>query len=358
MPLVASDESLWQASASGDQRAFSELYERHARTIYNYLFRRLADWSEAEDLTAVVFLEAFRRRNEVVVVEGKLLPWLYGIATNVLRNRRRALWRHRHLVAQLACEPGNRRDARRRRARRSRGADAFGPGADREVAAPAAGRRRPLRLVRTQLRGSRGRPRRAGRNRALAPLASSRCAWRNSTAPRDIRRSRWSRGGCREMTEIPGEFPLPEEAFQRQRSLLGAHVEGERRPSRRTRRRVVAVAAVILVGGLLVTPAFGIGSRLLDLVQGAPRPPEIRVSCLVARRAEDRLHRRAPRRQLRHLRRQRRRERAPEAGAQRGLASCLVARRAEDRLRRRGPSRQQRPLRRERRRQRAAKADA
>ena len=65
---------------------------------------RQADWSEAEDLTAVVFLEAFRRRKHVVVVDGKLLPWLYGIATNVLRNRRRALWRHRHLVAQLTDE--------------------------------------------------------------------------------------------------------------------------------------------------------------------------------------------------------------------------------------------------------------
>ena len=31
------------------------------------------------------------------------------------------------------------------------------------------------------------------------------------------------------MTEIPGEFPLPEEAAQRQRSLLGAHIEAGRR---------------------------------------------------------------------------------------------------------------------------------
>jgi RNA polymerase sigma factor (sigma-70 family) len=105
--LAASDESLWQASASGDQRAFFEIYDRHAGTIYNYLFRRLADWSEAEDLTAVVFLEAFRRRKDVVILEGKLVPWLYGIATNVLRNRRRALWRHRHLVTRLADEAGS-----------------------------------------------------------------------------------------------------------------------------------------------------------------------------------------------------------------------------------------------------------
>ena len=104
-PPARSDELLWQASARGDQQAFSELYERHSQAIYNYLFRRLADWSEAEDLTAVVFLEAFRHRRDVVVMDGKLLPWLYGIATNVLRNRRRAQWRHRRLVAQLEAQP-------------------------------------------------------------------------------------------------------------------------------------------------------------------------------------------------------------------------------------------------------------
>lgn len=98
----ASDEALWKESQTGNEDAFGALYERHAREIYNYLFRRLADWSEAEDLTAVVFLEAFRRRREAVVVEGRLLPWLYGIATNVLRNRRRAQWRHRDLLARLA----------------------------------------------------------------------------------------------------------------------------------------------------------------------------------------------------------------------------------------------------------------
>ena len=46
---------------------------------------------------------------------------------------------------------------------------------------------------------------------------------------------------------------------------------------RHGRRRwpLVALAAVILVGGLLVTPAFGIGDRLLDLIQGAPARPEV-----------------------------------------------------------------------------------
>jgi RNA polymerase sigma factor (sigma-70 family) len=101
----ATDEALWKSASGGDAHAFGVLYERHVQAIYNYLFRRLADESEAEDLTAVVFLEAFRRRRDVVVHEGKLLPWLYGIATNVLYARRRAHWRHRRLLAKLAEDP-------------------------------------------------------------------------------------------------------------------------------------------------------------------------------------------------------------------------------------------------------------
>ena len=44
---------------------------------------------------------------------------------------------------------------------------------------------------------------------------------------------------------------------------------------RRRRWPLAAVAAVILVGGLLVAPAFGIGDRLLALIEGAPARPEV-----------------------------------------------------------------------------------
>ena len=47
--------------------------------------------------------------------------------------------------------------------------------------------------------------------------------------------------------------------------------------ARHSRRRwpLVALAAVILVGGLLVTPAFGIGDRLLSLIQSKPTPLDV-----------------------------------------------------------------------------------
>jgi Tol biopolymer transport system component len=49
-----------------------------------------------------------------------------------------------------------------------------------------------------------------------------------------------------------------------------------RRHGRRRRRGGrVAVAAAILVGGLLVTPAFGLGSRLLDLIYSKPTRADV-----------------------------------------------------------------------------------
>ncbi len=65
------------------------LFDRHAKAIYNYFFRATADWAAADDLLSIVFLEAWRRRDKELD-EGYVLPWLYGIATNVLRNRRRS----------------------------------------------------------------------------------------------------------------------------------------------------------------------------------------------------------------------------------------------------------------------------
>jgi RNA polymerase sigma-70 factor (ECF subfamily) len=100
------DRELWEEAAAGRGAAFGELFERHARTIYNYCFRRTGDWALAEDLTSTVFLEAWRRRREVILHENSLLPWLYGVATNLLRNVRRTLRRHRAALDRLPLGTG------------------------------------------------------------------------------------------------------------------------------------------------------------------------------------------------------------------------------------------------------------
>jgi RNA polymerase sigma factor (sigma-70 family) len=87
--MESSDAALWARSRDGDADAFGLLFERHAKAIYNYCFRRIGDWAAAEDMLSIVFLEAWRRRDKHLPSE-KVLPWLYGIATNVVWNRRRS----------------------------------------------------------------------------------------------------------------------------------------------------------------------------------------------------------------------------------------------------------------------------
>src|ERR1043165_7687516 len=80
------DAALWQRAAAGDTGAFGTIFERHATTVYNYCFRRTGNWAQAEELTAIVFLEAWRRRTQVQLERDEAIPWLLGVATNVLRN--------------------------------------------------------------------------------------------------------------------------------------------------------------------------------------------------------------------------------------------------------------------------------
>lgn len=98
---VETDSELWERAAGGDAEAFGVLFDRHSRSVYNHCFRRTADWSAAEDLTSVVFLEAWRRHRSVRPDRDSVLPWLLGVANNVLRSRHRSLRRHRAALARL-----------------------------------------------------------------------------------------------------------------------------------------------------------------------------------------------------------------------------------------------------------------
>jgi len=76
------DASLIRAAGT-DPTAFSELYPRHVDAVYSW-FRKRLDWA-APDLTAETFARAWlsrgRFRDER---DGSALPWLFGIAANVL----------------------------------------------------------------------------------------------------------------------------------------------------------------------------------------------------------------------------------------------------------------------------------
>jgi RNA polymerase sigma-70 factor, ECF subfamily len=80
---------------------FEAVFDRHATTIYRYLRRRVGA-ALAEDLLAETFARAFRARRRFDRRGESALPWLYGIAANLLRMHRRTEERRLRAYARAA----------------------------------------------------------------------------------------------------------------------------------------------------------------------------------------------------------------------------------------------------------------
>jgi RNA polymerase sigma-70 factor, ECF subfamily len=87
MEQVRSDVECLARSLT-EPNAFEPIFDRHFGAVHKYLHRR-AGRDLADELAAETFAVAFERR-ATCRARGSALPWLYGIATNLLRRRRRA----------------------------------------------------------------------------------------------------------------------------------------------------------------------------------------------------------------------------------------------------------------------------
>lgn len=77
-----------QMEKSELDRAFTELYEAHLRDVYSFLYYRLGNHHDAEDVSEQVFLQAYRHLPKALA-ESKgrsLRPWLIRIAQNLAIN--------------------------------------------------------------------------------------------------------------------------------------------------------------------------------------------------------------------------------------------------------------------------------
>jgi RNA polymerase sigma-70 factor (ECF subfamily) len=98
-----SDEAALAASLAVPAR-FAAIFERRVDGIYRYLSFRVGD-AIAEDLTAETFARAFAGRRGYQSDRGSVSAWLYGIATNLLRNHRRDEKRQMEMLARTDAEP-------------------------------------------------------------------------------------------------------------------------------------------------------------------------------------------------------------------------------------------------------------
>jgi RNA polymerase sigma factor (sigma-70 family) len=90
---------------AGDPDAFGLVFDEYARAVYNLGFRLTSNWSAAEDVVSITFLEAWRLRARIDPGGDSLQPWLLGITVNVCRNLARAGRRHQAALSRIPPPP-------------------------------------------------------------------------------------------------------------------------------------------------------------------------------------------------------------------------------------------------------------
>jgi RNA polymerase sigma factor (sigma-70 family) len=98
------DDATVLAESLRQPERFGHIYDRHFPGIYGYIASRLGP-DDADDLTAETFVDAFRRRASFDPARGQVRPWLFGIATRLVAQHRRAEARRYRALARIPAEP-------------------------------------------------------------------------------------------------------------------------------------------------------------------------------------------------------------------------------------------------------------
>ena len=75
-------------ASKGESAAFGLLYDRHVAAVYRFVYYRVRDDAEAEDLTSDVFMRALKAMPRYEPRQA-FLAWLYRIARNAVIDRAR-----------------------------------------------------------------------------------------------------------------------------------------------------------------------------------------------------------------------------------------------------------------------------
>lgn len=81
--------ALLRRYADGELQAFEELFAQHARAVYDFFFYMTHSREQAVQLSQHTWLQVRKRRGEVLAhaAPARFLPWLFGLAAQVRRER-------------------------------------------------------------------------------------------------------------------------------------------------------------------------------------------------------------------------------------------------------------------------------
>jgi RNA polymerase sigma-70 factor (ECF subfamily) len=104
MRPTTTDQTTWARVVLGDGVAFQEIFNLHGNRVLRHAQRFVQARADAEDVVAMVFLEAWRKRERVRFVDDSMLPWLLVTATNLGNNVARGQRRYRALLNRFPVD--------------------------------------------------------------------------------------------------------------------------------------------------------------------------------------------------------------------------------------------------------------
>lgn len=104
-PGGGDERQLWTRSLDHDSRAFAAIFDLHRDRVFRHVVRQVESRADADEVTASAFLELWRLRERVRLVDGSVLPWLLVTTSNLARNSVRARRRYRAVLDRLPHPP-------------------------------------------------------------------------------------------------------------------------------------------------------------------------------------------------------------------------------------------------------------
>ena len=101
-----SDEELMLCYRGGDEAAFEMLYHRYEKPILNFLYRVVMNAVDAENLCQETFFRIVRAKKKYEA-SAKFKTWLFQIALNLCRDRRRRMKHRSHLSLNAQASSQN-----------------------------------------------------------------------------------------------------------------------------------------------------------------------------------------------------------------------------------------------------------
>ncbi|MDH4103551.1 MAG: RNA polymerase sigma factor [Thermoleophilia bacterium] len=103
VPAAANPDADAIRRSQSDPEAFVTIFDRHFEPIHRYLHRRVGR-DLADELASETFAQAYRRRSTFEPLSESALPWLYGIAANLVRRHRRTETRRLRAYARTGVD--------------------------------------------------------------------------------------------------------------------------------------------------------------------------------------------------------------------------------------------------------------